>query len=140
MRVLIPIDGSAESLPLLDRLLAKSGWYRTPLEIHLLNVQHPLPQDIVRFVGSKALHQFHHDQGMACLAAARDRLQGEGVNFSCHVVVGETADSIVHFARQQGCEQIVIAPRRRSGLPGILLGSVTARILQLADIPVLVLK
>jgi nucleotide-binding universal stress UspA family protein len=140
MRVLIPIDGSDGSLAALDRLLDKAGWFGTPLEIHLLNVQRPLPQDIGRFIGAESLHQLHHDRGMACLEAARKRAAARGANCQCHVVVGEIAETIVHFAHQQQCELIAIGTRGLGSLPGLLLGSVTTRVLHLADLPVLALK
>lgn len=140
MRVLIPIDGSAESLAALDHLLDRAGWYATPLDIHLVNVQRPLPQDIGRFVGSDALRDFHREQGMASLAAARDKVAARGLQASCEVLVGDAAESIVAYARQQRCEQIVIGARGLGALPGLLLGSVTTRVLHLAGLPVLVMK
>lgn len=140
MRVLIPIDGSAGSLAALDRLLEKAAWFSTPLEVHLLNVQRPLPQDIGRFIGSEDLHQLHHDRGMECLGPARERLTNKGVAGNCHVVIGDAAETIVHFARQQQCELIAIGTRGLGSLPGLLLGSVTTRVLHLADMPVLALK
>lgn len=140
MRILAPIDGSPESLHALDLLLDRSEWYATPLEIHLLNVRHPLPQDVSRFVDGEALRQFHRDAGMACLEPARERAAAGGVNCSCHVVVGETAETIVQFAHQQGCQQIAMGTRGLGGLPGLVLGSVTTRVLHLADLPVLILK
>lgn len=140
MRVLIPIDGSAAALTALERLLDKAGWYSTPLEIHLLNVQRPLPQNIGRFVAASALHQFHQEQGMACLQPAIDKLAGRGVACQSHVAVGEAAESIVNFARQHHCDQIVVGPRGLGALPGLLLGSVTTRVLQISDTPVLILR
>lgn len=140
MRVLIPIDGSSESLAALDCLLERAGWYAPPLEIHLINVQRRLPQDIGRFVDSEALHQFHRDQGMASLQTARDRLAAAGIAAECHVVAGEPAETIVRFAEQIGCDQIVIGARGLGSLPGLLLGSVTTRVLHLAKLPVLVMR
>jgi nucleotide-binding universal stress UspA family protein len=140
MRVLIPIDGSQGSLAALDRLLERASWFRTPLEIHLLNVQRALPQDIGRFISAENLQQLHHERGMACLESARERIANQGVTCNRHVVVGDAAETIVRFARQQQCEMIAIGTRGLGSLPGLLLGSVTTRVLHLADIPVLALK
>lgn len=140
MRILVPIDGSDASLAALDSLLDRAGWFATPLDLHLLNVQRRLSQDISRFVGTDALHELHREQGMACLKAARERVEARGQACRCHVVVGEAADCIVQFARQEHCEQIALGARGLGALPGLMLGSVTTRVLQLSEVPVLVLK
>lgn len=140
MRVLIPIDGSAGSLAALEGLLARAGWFGSPLEIHLLSVQRPLPQDIGRFIGADELNRLHQDRGLACLQAARERVAAAGLAAECHVVVGDPAETIVQFARQRQCELIAIGTRGLGALPGLLLGSVTTRVMHLADVPVLALK
>lgn len=140
MRILTPIDGSEESLAALDRLLDRKDWFSGPLDLHLLNVQRRLSQDISRHVDSGDLHALHREQGMACLEAARKRVEARGLACRCHVVVGEAPESIVQFARQENCDQIALGTRGLGALPGLVLGSVTMRVLQLADRPVLILK
>ena len=46
LRVLIPIDGSENSLRTVRFVIRKAPLYKEPLEIHLLNVQHPFPGTI----------------------------------------------------------------------------------------------
>ena len=48
------------------------------------------------------------------------------------------ATAIVNACRQQGCDLIVIASHGRSGLSAVLLGSVTAKVIADAPVPVLV--
>jgi nucleotide-binding universal stress UspA family protein len=50
-----------------------------------------------------------------------------------------TAQEIVVQAHDYGAELIVMGSRGHSGLPGLLLGSVTQKVLSFADIPVLVI-
>jgi nucleotide-binding universal stress UspA family protein len=52
----------------------------------------------------------------------------------------KTARKIVQVAREQGCDLIFIGSHGRSGLEQLLLGSVTAKVLSLCDIPVLVYR
>jgi len=64
--------------------------------------------------------------------------------FRCRVdgviKVGNPAQEIVDFAREGGFNQIVIGSRGLGSLKGIFLGSVSLKILQLANCPVTVVK
>jgi hypothetical protein len=48
--------------------------YREPPQIHLINVQAALPNDIGRFINAETLREFHLEAGMKALAAARNQL------------------------------------------------------------------
>lgn len=50
------------------------------------------------------------------------------------------AHKIVQVAREQECDLIFIGSHGRSGLEQLVLGSVTAKVLSLCDIPVLVYR
>jgi len=54
--------------------------------------------------------------------------------------VGNPAREIVDFAREGGFGQIVIGSRGMGRLKGIVLGSVSSKVVQLADCPVTVVK
>lgn len=47
---------------------------------------------------------------------------------------------IVRFANEKQCDQIVMGPRGAGGIQGLLLGSVTSKVMQLAKTPVLLIK
>lgn len=56
------------------------------------------------------------------------------------VKVGDPAQEIVNYAREEGFSQIIIGSRGMGALKGIVLGSVSSKVLQLADCPVTVVK
>ncbi len=56
------------------------------------------------------------------------------------VKVGNPAQVVVDFAREEEFEQIVVGSRGLGSLKGIVLGSVSSKIVQLADCPVTVVK
>ena len=43
MKILLPVDGSANSLRAVDHLIAHASWFLEVPEIHLLHVQPPVP-------------------------------------------------------------------------------------------------
>jgi nucleotide-binding universal stress UspA family protein len=56
------------------------------------------------------------------------------------VTVGEPAEEIVRFARENEVDLIVMGTHGRTGLASILLGSVTVGVIRRACIPVMVVK
>ena len=54
--------------------------------------------------------------------------------------MGEIAATIVGYARDKHCQQIVMGSRGGGGLSGVLLGSTAIRVVQLTDVPVLLVK
>ena len=140
-RLLLPIDGSPASLQAVERLLGMLGWYREPLEIHLLNVQHALRRDVGQFIAAEDLMGYHQDEGRKALAAARARLEQAGVPYRHHVVVGDLpAETIAHFAREKGIGQILMCSHGRPPAGDLLLGSVARGVLQHTDLPVTLVR
>jgi nucleotide-binding universal stress UspA family protein len=138
LRVLIPVDGSENANRAVGFVIRKAPLYREPLEIHLLNVQHPFPGTI-RGVHKEA-EQFHHDEGLKALAAARKLLDDAGVKYVHHISVGEASEVIAHYVRDKKIEQIVMGTRGAGSIANMLLGSVATKVLHLVDVPVLLVK
>jgi len=140
-KLLLPIDGSAASLRAVDRLIELRDWYREPLEIHLLNVQHTLHKDVGQFVAAEDVEGFFHDESEKELAEARARLDRAGVPYQHHAVVGNlAAETIAHFARERGIGQILMCTHGRSAVADLLLGSVAKGVLQHSDVPVILVR
>ncbi|MCM8594292.1 universal stress protein [Accumulibacter sp.] len=137
---LIAVDGSAHALRAVDHVIRELGSNVVRPKIQLVNVQAPLPSDVSRFLDSSVIRDYHSDAGDAALAEAITRVEAAGLACSHHVLVGEPAQTIVQFAREQKCNLIVLGARGRGSVAGILLGSVTSRVIHLTDLPVLVVK
>ena len=83
---------------------------------------------------ARAAGQKHID-GMATAAAAA------GVRFTGLVTMAETPyEGIVEAAKKQKCDAIFMASHGRRGLAGILMGSVTHKVLTHSKLPVLVYR
>ena len=108
-KLLLPIDGSEGSMRAVGQLIAMRDWYRQPLEVHLLNVQHVLHEDVGQFVGAGDIESYHEEQGTRELAAARATLERAGIPHQSHIVTGEVAgEAIAHFAREHGIDPILM--------------------------------
>jgi nucleotide-binding universal stress UspA family protein len=83
---------------------------------------------------ARAAGQKHID-GMAKIAAA------VGVKFSGVMTMAETPyEGIIEAARKQKCDAIFMASHGRRGLAGMLMGSVTHKVLTHSKLPVLVYR
>lgn len=140
-KLLLPIDGSDGSMRAVDQLVAMRDWFRKPLEVHLLNVQHVLHKDIGQFVGAAEVHAYHQEQGARELADACARLDQAGVPYRTHIVTGELAgETIAHFAREHGIDQILMCTHGRSPIGEFVLGSVAKGVIQHGMMPVTLVR
>ena len=88
--ILVPIGSTSEAVRAAERVIAR---YRAePVDVHLINVQHPLPRHVARFFPRSELKGFHHDAGMRVLAPATRALDAAGIPHHDHVVVGHAAE------------------------------------------------
>lgn len=140
-KLLLPVDGSDGSMRAVDQLIAMRDWYRQPLEVHLLNVQHVLHKDVGQFVGAGDIESYHEEQGARELAAARATLERAGIPHQSHIVTGEVAgETIAHFAREHGIDQILMCTHGRTPIGEFVLGSVAKAVIQHGMMPVTLVR
>jgi nucleotide-binding universal stress UspA family protein len=79
-------------------------------------------------------------RGGDALAPARALLERAGIGYTPAVLLGPVAESIAQYAKDKGCDQIVMGTRGLGALGGMLMGSVTTELLRLTDLPVTLVK
>ncbi len=82
-----------------------------------------------------------HQESDRILEQAGQAAAMAGVSAQCERVPGDMPHrAIVDTAQRLGCDLILMASHGRRGLPGLLIGSETQRVLALAPCPVLVYR
>jgi nucleotide-binding universal stress UspA family protein len=137
---LIAIDNSEPSLKAVDHVIKEAASRQTKPQVFLVNVQAPLSNDITRFIEGKVVEDYHREAGDAALAAAKARLSSAGLACSAHILIGEAAPAIVDFAKEKGCNMIVMGARGFGSVVGLFMGSVATKVLHLSPVPVLLIK
>lgn len=137
---LIAIDGSAPSLKVIDYVISEATNRLVKPQLILVNVQAPLSSDITRFIEAKVVEDFHREAGDAALAQAQQMLDVAGLAYSSHIMMGETAPTIVQFAKDKACSLIIMGAHGFGSVIGLFMGSVTTKVVQLSPMPVLVAK
>ena len=140
LKLLLCIDGSECSLRAVDYIIKTTERYKEMPQLYLLNVQPPLPGDVTMFIRHDQVQQFHAEEGQKALAGARAKLDAAKRTYEFAVEVGSAAETIVRFAHERHCDQICIGTRGLGQISGILLGSVTTKVVHLSDVPVLLVK
>ena len=139
LNLLVPVDGSAGAERAVEYAITMSGWGLVD-QIHLVNVQYPLPGAVSTFVGSKAVSGYHHEEGMKELKAADAKLHAAKVPHDIHIVVGQPAETIATFCQELKCDAIVMGTRGHGKAVGLILGSVARDVIAKASAPVTVVK
>lgn len=134
--ILVPVDGSACSERAVEeavKLVQKSG----PTDIHLLNVQPRIfVEETLVFLDPAKIDTFYYEQGSRGLASAEKLLKKAGIAFTSHRAVGPVAETIVTKAKDLRADGILMGTHGHGHVAGMLLGSVSNKVLHLSPAPV----
>jgi len=115
------VEGSAEPV-----VLSGGGW--------LGSIQPPRQRLVPEAFGKK------EKQAQRYLDRIAKTLTAKGINVSTEVVLWKPAEAIVGYAKQYGCDLIVMASHGRSGPSRWAYGSVADKVLRMSCIPVLMIR
>jgi len=140
MKILLAVDGSNHSDRATQHVIALlQGCAGHAL--HLLNVQAPIDAPEVRsHMPGSEIEAMQETRGGDALVSARALLDQAGVTYTPDVLLGPIPETIAAFATAQGCDKIVMGTRGLGALGGVLLGSVTTKLLHLTQLPVTLVK
>jgi len=138
--ILIPVDGSACSERAIEeavRLAQESG----PADIHVLNVQPRIfVGETLVFLDPAKLDTYYYEQGSKGLVSAEKLLKKAGIAFTSHRAVGPVAETIVTKAKELGADGILMGTHGHGRVAGMLLGSVSNKVLHLSPVPVTLVR
>ncbi|MDO5531001.1 universal stress protein [Sutterella sp.] len=140
MRILVPVDGSTNSLNAVSFIASRQTLLGSNPEIELLNIQLPLPARACRLVGQDAIQRYYEDEAEKVFEPARKILQKVGFTASESFVVGEAAPSISKAAEKTNADLVVMGSRGQSAIKGLFFGSVSNGVLAQSKCPMLVIR
>lgn len=141
MKILLAIDGSDMSLRAVRHIIDHVRWFRDVPELHLLHVHLPVPIGLASHpISRETLEAYYREDSEAALERARQLLDAAGLPYKPHIHVGQPATIIVKVAREIGCDMVCMGSHGHSVLKNALMGSVAAKVLEIADIPLLLVK
>lgn len=140
LKALVAVDGSISSDRAVKHAIALV--HACPsMEILLLNIQEPIDDwQVRRFLKPEEIDAIGEAKGGDALKSARTMLDAAKVRYTPSVLIGPVAETIARFAREQGCDGIVIGTRGLGGVESLVLGSVSTKVIHLAEVPVTLVK
>ncbi len=141
-KVLIPLDGSELAECTLPQLinLARGGNIGEVILLRVIKVN--IPHDY-RGVGLQAeAHRLRRAEGARkYLEGVQARLRAAKINAQIALIESESPPrAIADFAQENAVDLLIIASRGYTGMKKLVFGSVALKILQLASMPVLLIK
>lgn len=143
-RILIPYDGSVGAERALAKATQLARLCQAQLTVLTVYRHHSMLEASVSMVRGALEPGGNLDEAMR--SAARDaadhakaRALAEGLErVSAFIKTGPPARTIVAFAKEKGCDLIVLGSRGMGATEGYLLGSVSHKVTGLAECPVMV--
>lgn len=149
-KILAAVDGSERTGHILEYLigLTKSG---NPIEVVVLNVQ-PEPEDWrLRGYGSFKQDEVHdrlvNDLGKPIVKSVGRRLDQADIAHKERIELGAPVETILRCANEERCDLIVVSEPRPAAIrrwftrtTGLSFGSVAGKLVQFAEMPVIVVK
>lgn len=135
-KILVPLDGSANSTRGLDKAIAIAN--ASGAEITGFYVFH-LPMTAgIKY--TKKMKDAAQDKAVKAIGPAMRKAQKAGATFKYKTGGGNTGDEIVKAAEKGKFDLIVIGARGLSGTKSAFLGSVSNHVMHQSKIPVMVVK
>lgn len=138
-KILVPVDGSAIAGRAVE-YAAGLARCAPDAKIVLLNVQQNLEHWRKRGLLDEEDVRELRSNGESESAGARALLDKAGVLYDFEIVFGHPAEVIVRVAREQHCESIIMGTRGLGDVENLLLGSTAYKVIQLAQVPVTLVK
>lgn len=138
-KVLLPVDGSDAAFQA-ARYLIDFVQKHGPVEVHVLNVQ-PKPLEWqTHGMEKEAINDHLAVDVHLALKPVLHMLNEEEIACQTHIKLGDPAETLAALADELGCDHIIMGTRGLGAISGIVLGSVTRKVLHLANVPVICIK
>ncbi len=140
-KILVPLDGSgwgARAVPHAVDLARANG-----AELILLHVFRPPASeytDQIALAGQEGQIQQMREAMKQYLIGVRSELRGEDIEVRCQVIEGMGVASLIcDYIRDEGIDLVVMSTHGRGGIRRFLFGSVTHKVMEAAEVPVLLI-
>lgn len=138
-KILVPVDGSENSLRAFERALAIAKSTGAQVAAVLVIETPPTVYVESQKLLDQLLQNFRKESAKV-LDRYEDIAEKEGMKIESVVMEGDPASNIVAYVEKGGFDMIVMGSRGLGKFRGMVLGSTSRKVLQNAKCPVLIVK
>lgn len=136
-KILVPYDGSHHSERALETAIhmAKGD----SAAIHVIYAYDKLPN----YLGEPNLQEVLNrvtEAAQALMESAAQKAHDQGISITTDVLEGPAAEAILRVAEAEEFDLIIMGSRGLGHLKGLLMGSVSERVMHQAKIPVMIMR
>lgn len=138
--ILLPIDGSAPSI---EAVKTAIKWTKgqAGYSLRILAVQPPiLASGFSEYVSTQTVDEYFEEENKRIFATVTPLLDEANIDYEEVSMTGPVAQSIADYAKNNNIDHIIMGTRGLGSISGLLLGSVTTKVLTLVNIPVTLIK
>ena len=140
MKILLAADGSPYTKRAVDYLASHLRQLGREPEVHLMNVQRPLPGRAVSVSSASAVRRFYRDESRKALAPAARALARRRIGHKEVHAVGDPATAIARYASQGRFDLVMMGSHGHGALSSLVLGSVVQKVLARCKVPALIVR
>lgn len=140
MKILVAVDGSDISTRAVKFAINLGKHLAKPPAITVAAVDPPLFPGADRKLGAAAVRRYHEANFEHLLQPARKLLSKAGLPFEEKALVGEIAPTLVALAKQGRYRLLVMGSHGRGAVKGLVLGSVSAKVLAHSTVAVTIVR
>ena len=133
--IVLAVDGSDYSLRALEYARSLAENYAAALWlVHVFSHT----SDLLGYQDFERLYARRKNAGQAILDKALNKLEDSGLEVHTELVEGSDADAILTLAEKHEADLIVMGTRGFGAVKGLLVGSVSRKVIHLSSCPVMV--
>lgn len=138
-KILLPVDGS-ESAVRAVRHAASMAQGVPSRQLYLLTILEEIEPRMHAHLTHDQIRAMQGNQAERVLEPLRAILADAGVAFRDEWRTGPVAPTIADYAREIGCDSIVMGTRGMSAIGNLVMGSTATKVIHLAGVPVTLVK
>lgn len=133
--IVLAVDGSEYSLRALEYARSLAENYKASLWlVHVFSHT----SDLLGYQDFEKLYARRKGTGQSILDAALEKLRDVNFELSAELVEGSEAEAILSLAEKHAADLIVMGTRGYGAVKGLLVGSVSRKVIHLSSCPVMV--
>lgn len=141
MNILLAVDGSPFTKKMLAYLAAHEELLGTSHHYTALTVQAPLPAHVRSSLSKELVDQYYEEENQKVLEPVVKFMATQGVELKTLVKVGHIAETIAEVASQdKQFDLLVMGSHGHGALAGLVMGSITTKVMAQSTLPVLIVR